>query len=241
MYYLELLAPIIVLLSDISSSTTGIGIGIISTSYFSLIYPPRDAVLLGLYVFTISNIFILVQFREHIDKKFVINFIPFTIPGIILGTIMLKYLEPRLIRLIFGLILLSIIALAINKKLKINFAERKSSMIAFASIIGITSAFMNASSPFMVALLLSSGYSKKELVSTATACYFINNLMKLAAFSYVGIFSAEIMKLSLYFIPFMAAGILTGKFLIEKIHADALRKIIFSLLSTFSFGSIFGY
>ena len=241
MLFSEMISPIVVMLSDITSSTTGIGVGIISTSYFSLIYAPKNAVLLGLYVFTLSNMFIISRFKKHIDTKFLIKFVPLTVPGIIAGTIALSELEGSTIRFFFGALLLAIIILTINGTIKIVHAKEKYVMALFASIIGFASAFMNASSPFMVLLLLSLGYSKKELVATATAVYFINNLIKLVSFYYVGLASAEMAQMSLYYIPFIIAGILLGKSLIEKVSAEALRTAILILLSILAFGLILGY
>src|SRR3990167_8267991 len=93
-----------VILSGISKGGFGGGLGIMSVPIMSLVISPVQAAAILLPVLCLMDLFGLWVYRNQWDPVNLKILIPGSIAGIILGTLLFRYLTPEFIKLLLGAI-----------------------------------------------------------------------------------------------------------------------------------------
>lgn len=178
----------------------------------------------------LGDIFALRHYRAFIRKKYIIEFSPFVIIGLLIGAWLGKDMsEVFFKKWIVVLIGLSIAILWIWEQFLKN---KTNSHTLLNSLLGIGAGFYsmmgNFAGAFATVYFLLTRLPKNELIGTATFIFFIANLIKLPFHIYVWeTISWQTTEIDLYLIPSMLLGFWAGAKIVAKINEVVFRRFLY--------------
>ncbi len=153
---------------------------------------------------------------KKINWKLVSKFVPAALPSVALGSWLLTYIDPIIIRWICGIFLISNIKIFINKnnqkKLKIGRVS-SAKVLGIGFLAGLVSGMTGAVGLLFNGFYLKSGLSKDELIATRAANEILLHLIKLYFYISLGLYSAQALKYGLL----LALGAILSTIVIKKL------------------------
>jgi len=131
-------------------------------------------------------------FKKHICWKIFLWFVPFSIPAVLLGAWMMKYVNPLYLQLIVGLFLLANIPELFRTKKQLATEEKPYPKFILA-IVGFFAGFISGITGAIGLLFnrfyLRYGLSKEEIVATRAANEIFLHSIKLIIYLLLGLYS----------------------------------------------------
>ncbi len=156
-------------------SIVGFGGALIAYSILGFFLDFKEMILSGFYVGTISSAYILCTDHKSLDKKTFKSAIPLSIVGTILGTFLFSTLSPKILSLIFGILLT---ALAIKIMFFDSFLFPKIFKQKLIFIGGIAQGAFGIAGPFWANALKNDFQNKSAFRSTLAALFVTFNLIR---------------------------------------------------------------
>ena len=213
-------------------SKTGIsGIGIVAVALFSLFLPARESTGSVLLVLISADVIAVLSYRRDADWSKLIRLFPFTIFGVILGTLTMKRVDDHGMRLLIGGILLVIVGFQIFQRLKPRpkDAEPQPPHALFAPVAGLLAGFTtmvaNAAGPIMTLYLLAMRLPKITFIGTAAWYFCLMNLFKVPFSLYAGAMSPNAPAFALALFPATLLGGLIGRRLLPRIDQKLFENL----------------
>ncbi|MEG0696276.1 MAG: sulfite exporter TauE/SafE family protein, partial [Algoriella sp.] len=203
------------------SAICGGGASLILIPILNLIIPTSlvpFSLTVGTFTSSASRI---VAFRKSVHWKIFFWFVPFSIPAVLLGAYLIKYINPIYLQLIVALLLISNVPQLFLSK-KEQDKEEKSSPKYVLAIIGFLAGFVSGITGAIGLLFnrfyLKYGLTKEEIIATRAANEIILHLIKLVIYIILGLYSKNALLLGLtiamasvvsaytvkYILPFMS-------------------------------------
>ncbi len=185
-----------------------------------------------------SNLTIAIKERKSIQPKVCIPLAVLVIAGCIPGAYLLKNGDVRIIKLVFGLI---IILLGIEMLLRAHSVKKHKSSKLFLLVVGIASGVLCGI--FGIGALLAAYISRtttntKEFRGNICVVFFAENTFRIILYSLTGIITGAVLKNALLLLPFMVVGLGTG-FLLARVVKESIVKHMVILLLIASGISLF--
>jgi uncharacterized membrane protein YfcA len=155
------------------------------------------ALTLGSFVSSASRVSI---FRKFIYWKIVLVFVPFSIPAVLAGAWLIKYLNPTYLQLLVALFLLLNTPELFRNPQKAEVAPKTISQFWLAVIgfvAGLVSGITGAVGLLFNRFYLRYGLIKEEIVATRAANEIILHAIKLIIYIVLGLYSANALSLGL--------------------------------------------
>lgn len=248
---------------------TGIlGSAVITTPILLVLFKPGDVIGITLPLLVMADIGALLLLRRSANRKHVISALPWAFIGIVLGWLFARYTVSLpdeggdvLLRKTIAAMLLFLICFGILTRLRPGIvmpaqktiddnvagtapesSQRTRSwfVILMGILGGITTMLANNGGPAWVVYLMNLNLSVHEFLGTAAWLFFFQNVTKLPFAFSLGFIGMDTLRLSLYLIPAVAAGLATGirivKYLPKKLFENltqgaALIGALYILLS----------
>ena len=221
---MTLLFCIIIAFSFFAQSLLGFGGGLIAAPLLSLFLPVQDVVtMLILYQLSMG----LLIFKTHKDTVWlhVRPLIPVMIIGVILGTLILKYVSADVMRLI----LVAYIILHLLRSHNIFDPLKtiiKMGGAGFAGLLGgAFQAMIGSGGPAFILYLKDKEKSSSKFRANVIAILFLSNIPRIIGVSWAGFVTQDIIILSLIGYP----GFLIALYLGQKFHDQIPQKTFFAL------------
>jgi uncharacterized membrane protein YfcA len=148
-------------------------------------------------------------------------------PGVILGTWLLKFLNPGWIKLSTYVALLPLIlvqAAGFRRPIK---AEGKANL-AFGSGVGVLYSVTTISGPPLAIMLNNQGFVKQEFRAGLSLVRLAESSFTAVAYYFAGIYTLQSFKLIPYIFPSIIVGVPLGSFIIHRLHPETFRRICMS-------------
>ena len=167
-----------------------------------------------------GDIFAVSYYRRNADWKIVARLLPYTMLGLLLGFLTLRYVagQENLKSLIGWIILL----LAAVHLVRVTFFKHAAvpSHWAFSAAVGLTAGFTtqvaNAAGPVMALYLLSMKLPKDRYVGTCAWYFMIMNWTKLPVFCFEGRVTMAALKAVLPALPLILLGAVLGVLFVRR-------------------------
>ena len=190
-YYL-IVSFSILLFAISKSGFSGGGLALISVTLLSITYGPLTAIAILMPMLIICDVIALYLNRKYFDYKILWSIAPFSLLGVIIGTILFKFLNLSMISIFIGMISLIYVLfnyLIVDTKLKkIPFYGSKS---FWGALAGFTS-FALHSGGLPLNIYFMSIYNKKvQFVAGVVFSIALVNLFKLIPYFYLEILNLE--------------------------------------------------
>lgn len=210
------------------SAICGGGASLILIPILNLLLPASVvpfSLTIGTFTSSVSRIAV---FKQHINWKIFFWFVPFSIPAVLLGAYLIKYVNPNYLQLIVALFLVSNLPQLFKTKEKEETTEKPFSkpvlaMIGFAA--GFVSGITGAIGLLFNRFYLKFGLKKEEIVATRAANEVCLHLIKLIIYISLGLYSGMALWLGLAIAVATIVSSYTVKYILPYLSENLFRKI----------------
>ncbi|TGL59401.1 sulfite exporter TauE/SafE family protein [Leptospira sarikeiensis] len=175
-----------------------------------------------------SSISRILVFRKSIHWKIFYRFVPFSIPAVLLGAWLIKFLNPLYLQLFISIFLIANLPQILKSKADLDKKEIEYSNFVLASlgfISGFISGITGAIGLVFNRFYLKYGLNKEEIIATRAANELFLHLFKLIVYISLGFYSefALYLGLSIAFASFISSY--TIKYILPYISDLVFKKI----------------
>ncbi|WP_299779419.1 sulfite exporter TauE/SafE family protein [uncultured Roseobacter sp.] len=227
-----LIAASAVLITGISKSGFGGGLGVMSVPLMSLYIAPQLAVAILMPVLLAMDLIIVWQYRLHWNRAIVGMLLPGAAVGLALGALSFQWMSADVIRCAVGLLAIFFVA----QFVWVQYRERtpkhsgKKTVFALGALSGFASFVAHAGGPPVKGVLLRQGMEKSVFVGTNTMFFFAMNATKTVAYGAMGHFTRDSMNVSLILAPMLLVGIALGTVLHRFIEQSVFTRFVYGFL-----------
>ncbi len=213
---------------------TGVpGLGILSVPLMAQAIEPKAATGVLLPVLMCADILAVITYRKGADWKQIGRLLTWALPGILLGTLFLKSIDPKAMTRLLGWLLLALICLAILRRTgKLGDAEKglPGWVAPPAGLLGgFTTMVANAAGPVMNLYLLAMRLPKEVFLPTAAWFFFLINWIKVPFGIYAGVLSFHSLTFSALLFPAALIGGVLGRNIAKKIDQKLFETLAWAL------------
>lgn len=227
-----LVAAIAVLITGISKSGFGGGLGVMSVPLMSLFIAPQFAAAILMPILLVMDIIIVWQYRARWSRPVVALLLPGALLGLAVGALMFQAMNADVIRFLVGILALFFVAQYVLRQRKVQQPQQAVAPLVFSlgAISGFASFIAHAGGPPVKGFLLRQKLEKSVFVGTNTMFFFSMNAIKTVAYGAMGQLTAESMKVSLLLSPMLVLGIGLGTLLHRFVDQNIFTKIVYGFL-----------
>jgi uncharacterized protein len=257
---LHILIPvsIIIFAATFIQSLTGFGFGLLAIPLLLFVLPTYEAVMAGMILSMMSALFQGINMRKLARWDLVIRLLLFSLPGLILGVILSRYLNPTIIKGIVGVVLIVYVAwqyIEFMKK-KAQYKADQTSLtqerlgnnelqtrsvgfIAAGFSSGILNGLAAIPGPPIVALLIK--HLDKETFQATTVTFFILQYMITTTTKFLvqkGSLNTSFLVMVLSMLLPISLGLIVGQPIRKRINEENFKKLVYALLFAIGITSI---
>ena len=177
---------------------------------------------------TPSNIFIAVRERRGFRWQVVLPLATLMIIGCIPGALFLKFGNPELIKMFFG-IGVTLVGLQTLLSERLNLKPNRIALCIIGIVAGVMCG-MYGIGALLVAYVTKTTDTPEEFRANVCFVFILVDIFRAILYISTGIFTAEIFLWALKLTPFMVVGMAIGTFLAGRLRADLVKKIIMIML-----------
>ncbi len=216
-----------ILMVGVSKGGFAGSLGMLTVPLFSLAVPPIQAAAIILPILCLMDIFGIIAYRRKADWRNLAYTLPGAVVGIGIGTLLFKYLNDDIVRLVIGCI-------AVLFTLNYWFRPKPEGHRVGPNVIkgslwggvsGFTSFMAHAGGPPLQFYMLPQKIDKTLFVGTSVWFFLVVNYTKLIPYSFLGQFSSENLATSLILLPLAPLGIWLG----VKAHKHVPEQLFYKL------------
>ena len=216
-YYL-IVSFSILLFAISKSGFSGGGLALISVTLLSITYGPLTAIAILMPMLIVCDVIALFLNRKHFEYKILWSIAPYSLLGVIIGTILFKFINLSMISIFIGSISLLYVLL--------NYLITDNSKSFWGALAGFTS-FVLHSGGLPLNIYFMSIYNKKvQFVAGVVFSIALINLFKLIPYFYLEILNFEKLYSYLIFSPIAVIGVILGHWMNSKLSDNSFFTII---------------
>jgi len=225
-------AIVAVIITGISKSGLGGGLGQLSVPLMAMFISPVAAAAIMLPILCLIDISNLWGYRKDWNRGDVALMLPGAVIGIGVGTMTYQYVDDNAIRLLLGVITIIFAISLILQDSPGGEGRKPGKLTGFTCgiISGFTSFVAHAGGTPVKFYLLPQKLSKKVFVGTHVFFFFAVNQIKIWPYFWLGQFSTENLSTSLVLAPAVPIGVVIGWWLVKVVPIAQFYRIIYILL-----------
>lgn len=220
---------LIFFLAGFIQGLSGFGSALIAMPLLTIFIDVKTAVPLCVLNSLLISLYLGYKLKDHIKLK---NIMPLTLgslPGIYLGVSFLKSMEPDLIRMLLGAMIILYCIYSFFSHPGPRKLHRAWAYIAGFGTGFIGSAFSAGGPPAIIYTTLT-GTSKDNIKATLTGFFLIGNIIVVTAHAASGLTTAAVLKHFLFSAVFLQAGVMIGSRAYDRTDTQGYIKIILIIL-----------
>jgi hypothetical protein len=223
-----------VIFAGVSKGGFGSGAAFAATPLLALILEPGAAIGLMLPLLMLMDVTALRPYWKQWHGPSAWALILGAVPGVVLGALIYRAVDPDLFRLLIGLVALGFVGFQAAVKLRLwvpsgrHMSDRAGLLAGVVG--GLTSFISHAGGPPAAVFLLSRGLDKTTYQATTVIVFWAINLMKFIPYAFLGIFSWQTAKADLFLIPFAILGVWLGVWAHRVFSERAYFALTYALL-----------
>ena len=217
------------LLAGAVSGLTGFGLALISVPLLLFVYEPRTVIVITAVLSVIINLAVVWDSWRDADQRIVVALLPSALVGVIVGTEVLRTVDPDYIRLGVGIVVV-FSALLLLRDIRLPGAETRWGTVVAGWASGALSTSTGLAGPPIVLLLASRGFPKRAFRGSSALYFLAMSLVGLAVLYIRGIFDADHVPLALALIPAAFLGKAIGTAMLKRISEGAFRVVTLGIV-----------
>ncbi len=217
------------LLAGAVSGLTGFGLALISVPLLLFVYEPRTVIVITAVLSVIINLAVVWDSWRDADQRIVVALLPSALVGVIVGTEVLRTVDPDYIRVGVGIVVV-FSALLLLRDVRLPGAGTRWGTVVAGSTSGALSTSTGLAGPPIVLLLASRGFPKRAFRGSSALYFLAMSLVGLAVLYIRGIFGADHVPLALALIPAAFLGKAIGTAMLKRISEGAFRVVTLGIV-----------
>ena len=206
------------------------GVSLIAVYLLAETFGAKESIGIALPLLVLADLMVYPAFRKHGSWKQVWPvFIP-ALFGMILGFILLPYLDNDAMKPVIGIIILTMALITVLRKFYGEQIERVAMSSGFryvsASSGGVATVLANAAGPIFQLYFLTVKLPKMELIGVCARFFLLANILKLPFNAHLDLINKETIIINLYLAPVLALGIFIGKKFLHRIPQKSFEYLI---------------
>ena len=218
-----------VLMLGVSKSGFGAGFGSLAVPMMALAITVPQAAAILMPVLLVMDLMSVAAFRRHFDRKLLRFLLPCGLLGTVVGTLLFKVLDPRLVAGIVGIFTLLFLAQRLVFPPKPDSPHPPKWLGAILTVTaGFTSFISHAGSPPINAYVIPMRLAPLTFAATMSLFFFVINLSKWIPYAWLGLLDTRNMATSLALLPFAPIGVLAGVRLAHHIKPTLFYRLVYA-------------
>lgn len=217
------------LLMGVSKSGFGTGFGSLAVPLMALAVTVPEAAAIMMPVLFFIDMLGLAAFRQNLDFKLLKFLVPFGLLGTLVGYLLFKVLDARLVAALVGGFTLLFLAQRLLFPPKADAPPPPRWLGAMLTVTsGFTSFVAHAGGPPLSVYVIPLRLSPVLFASTLSFFFFSINLSKWIPYWFLGLLDGRNMVTSLALLPFVPLGVLTGVRLAKRIKPELFYRFLYA-------------
>ncbi|KAA9004196.1 sulfite exporter TauE/SafE family protein [Paenibacillus spiritus] len=228
-------------LSGLAKAGFGFGAGMLLNPILTLFVPSTTATTLLAPILWFSNFTGASVHRKSIQWGLIARMLPMGIVGTAAGTLMLAYVDERILKTAIGIgaVTMGVLLLWARKRKRtpeVDDPPKHGKTKAVIHQLGATaSGFVGATAnsgglPLILIFVRDSSVGKKQFTANIAMLLAVMDTVKVVSYLTLGVLSVRNLLLVLLFVPFIYAGGYVGKRLNEKISEKSFYVVIHAII-----------
>ena len=216
-----------VLLLGLSKSGFASGFGALAVPLMALAVTVPQAAAILMPILLMMDLMGMAAFRKDVDKALLRFMVPFALLGIVLGALLFKWLDARVVAAIVGAFTLLFLAQQMLFKPDPNGPPPPRGLGGLLLITsGFTSFISHAGGPPVNAYVMR--LKLKPILFTGTLAYlfFFINMAKWLPYAWLGLLDWRNLATSLVLLPLAPIGVLVGVRLARRIRPEVFYRLV---------------
>lgn len=217
-----------VLLLGVSKSGFGAGFGSLAVPMMALAVSVPQAAAILMPVLLVMDLLGMAAFRKDFDLRLLRFLVPFGLTGIVIGALLFRVLDARVVAGIVGVFTLLFLAQ------RLLFPPRPDSVApprwigaVLTATSGFTSFIAHAGGPPINAYVIPMRLSPVRFTATMAFFFFVINLAKWIPYGLLGLLDFENMSTSLVLLPIAPIGVWVGVKLARRIQPVLFYRLVY--------------
>lgn len=218
-----------VLLLGMSKSGFGSGFGSLAVPMMALAVTVPQAAAILMPVLLVMDLLGMAAFRNNVDRRLLKFLLPFGLVGIVIGTLLFKMLDARMVAGIVGVFTLVFLAQ------RLLFPPRPDSVAPpkwvgalLTAASGFTSFVAHAGGPPINAYIIPMRLTPLVFTGTMAFFFFFINIAKWVPYAWLGLLDLRNMTTSLALLPFAPIGVWVGVRIAHRIKPKLFYRLIYA-------------
>lgn len=218
-----------VLLLGISKSGFGAGFGSLAVPMMALAVTVPQAAAILMPVLLVMDLLGMAAFRNNVDRRLLMFLLPSGLAGIVIGALLFKWLDARVVAGIVGAFTLLFLAQ------RLLFPPRADSQpppkwmgAILTATSGFTSFIAHAGGPPINAYVIPMRLSPVVFTGTLAFFFFFINLAKWVPYAWLGLLDMRNMATSVVLLPLAPIGVWVGVRIAHRIQPGLFYRLIYT-------------
>jgi uncharacterized protein len=218
-----------VLLLGVSKSGFGAGFGSLAVPMMALAVSVPQAAAILMPVLLLMDLLGMAAFRKNVDRRLLGFLLPFGLLGTLVGTLLFKLLDPRLVAGIVGVFTLLFLA---QRLIFPPTPDQPPPPRWIGAVLSVTSGFTSfiahAGGPPMNAYVIPLRLSPLVFTGTLAYFYFFINLSKWIPYAWLGLLDGRNLLTSIVLLPLAPIGVWLGVRIAHRIEPRLFYRLIYA-------------
>ena len=224
-----LIAMLIALMGGIVSGLAGFGFGLVTVPLLLMLYPPATVTTVGSSLVLASGWIVLLSTWRTVQVRTLGALIPGATIGVFIGTVLLRALEPAVLKLIAGVVVV-LFAVSVLRGWRIDAVHHPLAAPLAGLASGTLSTSTGMSGPPVVLLFTTRQYDMQQFRGSITAYFYYVNFIGLSVLILRGIVGWEQLEIALRLLPAAIIGGFIGRRVLRYVSQAQFRRITLLML-----------
>lgn len=225
-YFYAIAAPAVVMLG-LSKSGFGAGFGSLAVPLMALTVTVPQAAAILMPVLFVMDILGMAAFRKDVDKPLLLFMLPFAMVGIVIGALLFKLLDAKVVAAIVGAFTLLFLAQQVLFKPRADSPPPPRWLGAvLLTTAGFTSFISHAGGPPVNAYVVPLKLKPILFTGTMAFLFFFINMAKWLPYAWLGLLDMRNFATSLVLLPLAPVGVWLGVRLARRINPVLFYRLI---------------
>ncbi|MEU9887620.1 sulfite exporter TauE/SafE family protein [Sphaerisporangium sp. NPDC051011] len=214
-------------------SKTGVsGTGTVAIALFALVLPTKSSTGVLLPLLLVGDIVAVASYRRHADWPRLLRLFPWVAAGVVVGALVVRWVDDAQMRRLIGTILLMIVAAHLwnRRRGPENSLAHNRTVVALAGVFaGFATMTANAAGPIMAIYLLAAGLPVLNFLGTSAWFFLTINAFKVPFSVALGLITPATLAFAAVTAPAVLAGAAAGRLLIGRIDRTWFERVTVTL------------
>ena len=224
-----LIAMLIALVGGIVSGLAGFGFGLVTVPLLLMLYPPATVTTVGSSLVLASGWIVLLSTWRTVQVRTLGALVPGATIGVFIGTVLLRALEPALIKLIAGVVVI-LFAVSVLRGWRIDAVHHPLAAPLAGLASGTLSTSTGMSGPPVVLLFTTRQYDMQQFRGSITAYFYYVNFIGISVLILRGIVGWEQLEIAFRLLPAAIIGGFIGRRVLRYVSQSQFRRITLVML-----------